>query len=79
LLQRRKEGVGLKPVLEVNPGHALVKAATEAQAAGRSAEVADLGGLLLDQARVLDGELPLDPAKFTERLNRLVVRGLGRG
>ncbi len=76
LLQRRNEGVGLKPVLEVNPGHALVKAAAAAQAAGRASEVADLGGLMLDQARVLDGELPLDPAKFTERLNRLVVRGL---
>ena len=33
--------------------------------------------LLLDQARVLGGELPLDPAKFAERLNRLVARGLG--
>lgn len=79
LLQRRKEGAGMKPVLEVNSGHALVKAAAEAQAAGQLLDVADLGGLLLDQARVLDGELPLDPAKFTERLNRLVVRGLGGG
>ena len=76
LLQRRKEGVGVTPVLEINPAHALVKAAAASAAAGRLDEVADLGGLLLDQARVLDGELPLDPAKFTERLNRLVVRGL---
>jgi molecular chaperone HtpG len=77
LLQRRKEGAGLKPVLEINPGHAMVKAAASAQAAGRSTDVADLGALLLDQARVLDGEMPLDPARFTERLNRLVVRGMG--
>lgn len=76
LLQRRKEGVGLKPVLEINTAHALVKAAASAQTAGRAQQVDDIAGLLLDQARVLDGELPLDPAKFAERLNRLVVKGL---
>ena len=33
--------------------------------------------LLLDQAQILDGEVPADPAAFAARLNRLVVRGLG--
>ncbi len=77
LLQRRNEGAGQKPVLEVNPAHTLVKAAVSAEAAGRADDVADIAALLLDQARLLDGELPREPAKFTERLNRLVVRGLG--
>jgi molecular chaperone HtpG len=40
-------------------------------------EVGDLAGLLLDQARILDGELPADPGKFADRLNRYVARGLG--
>jgi molecular chaperone HtpG len=76
LLKHREEGVGLKPVLEVNPSHALVKAVAASASANRTDEIADLAGLLLDQARILDGELPPDPARFTDRLNRFVARGL---
>ena len=79
LLQKRQDGAGLKPVLEINAGHALVKAAGASFAAGRKDEVADLANLLLDQAKLLDGELPAEPARFAERLNRFVVRGLGQG
>ena len=79
LLQKRQDGAGLKPVLEVNTGHALLKAAGTSLAAGRKDEVAELAQLMLDQARMLDGELPADPAKFAERLNRFVVRGLAQG
>ena len=79
LLQKRQDGAGLKPVLEINAGHALVKAAGASFAAGRKDEVADLANLLLDQAKLLDGELPTEPAKFAERLNRFIVRGLGQG
>jgi molecular chaperone HtpG len=38
--------------------------------------VQDLAELLLDEAYLLDGEVPVDPAAFAKRLNRLVVRGL---
>jgi molecular chaperone HtpG len=75
LLQRRNEGAGVKPILEINPAHAVIKAAASAAEHGRTEEVSDLGHLLLDQARILDGELPSDPARFTELLNRLIVRG----
>ncbi|MBS0241772.1 MAG: molecular chaperone HtpG [Proteobacteria bacterium] len=77
LLKHRDEGMGLKPVLEVNASHALVKAVASSAAAGRSDEVADLAALLFDEALILDGELPADPAKFAERLNRYLSRGLG--
>jgi molecular chaperone HtpG len=77
LLQRQKRGAGAKPVLEINPTHPLIKGIGAEIAAGRKEQVRDLGHLLLDQALVLDGELPADPAKFAERLNRYVVRGLG--
>ena len=77
MLAQRQERAGVKPILEVNTSHALVKAASSAATAGRTDDVADLGHLLHDQARVLDGELPADPAAFTERLNRLIVSGLG--
>jgi molecular chaperone HtpG len=77
LLQRQKRGAAAKPVLEINPTHPLIKGIGAEIAAGRKEQVRDLGHLLLDQALVLDGELPADPAKFAERLNRYVVRGLG--
>ena len=43
---------------------------------GRAHDVQELANLLLDQARILDGELPTDPAEFTKRLNELILRGL---
>ena len=36
----------------------------------------DLSHLLFEQAQILDGEIPADPAAFAKRLNRLVARGL---
>ena len=36
----------------------------------------DLAALLLDEAQILDGEVPEDPAAFAKRVNRLVARGL---
>ena len=39
----------------------------------------DLSFLLLEQAQILDGELPEDPAAFANRLNQLVLRGIAKG
>ncbi|MEZ5849341.1 MAG: molecular chaperone HtpG [Hyphomicrobiaceae bacterium] len=79
MLQRSQRGGGsVKPVLELNPRHALVKAAVAHAAAGHAAEVGDIGQVLLDQARVLDGEVPADPAGFVERINRLITQGLAK-
>ena len=55
------------PVLELNMKHALVRAIADANAAGKSEDVADLSHLLFEQAQILDGEIPADPAAFTER------------
>ena len=71
LLARQNRGVGTKPVLEVNLRHPLVAALPQA-----GANAADLAFLLLEQAQILDGELPEDPAAFAGRLNRLVMAGL---
>jgi molecular chaperone HtpG len=76
LLTRAGRGAGAKPILELNMRHALVRALGLAKAQARADDVADLAALLLDQAQILDGELPADPAAFAARLNRLVVRGL---
>jgi len=76
LLARQNRGSGAKPILELNMGHDLVKALAAALGEKREADVADIAALLLDQAHILDGEVPADPAAFARRLNALVVRGL---
>jgi molecular chaperone HtpG len=76
LLSRQSRGVGAKPVLELNMKHALVKAIGGAQKEAHEADVNDLSALLFEQAQILDGEVPDDPAAFAARMNRLVVRGL---
>ncbi len=76
LLARQNRGSGAKPILELNMGHDMVRALATARTAGREEDVADLASLLLDQAHILDGEIPADPASFARRLNAFVVRGL---
>src|SRR3954452_4668090 len=71
LLAMENRGAVTKPILEINMRHPLVAAIAERKDAAR-----DLSLLLLEQAQILDGELPEDPAAFANRLNQLVLRGL---
>jgi molecular chaperone HtpG len=73
LLAQQNGGLGSKPILEINMRHPLVAAITEQKDAAD-----DLSFLLLEQAQILDGELPEDPAGFASRLNRLVLHGVSR-
>ncbi|WP_439371358.1 molecular chaperone HtpG [Bradyrhizobium sp. DASA03120] len=75
ILSQQNRGMRTKPVLEINLRHPMVGAITRAQAGSKVVD--DLSLLLLEQAQILDGELPEDPAAFAARLNRLVLRGLG--
>lgn len=65
-----------KPILEVNPRHAMVSALASAE---DNALRSDAAHLLLDTARVLDGDRPTNASAFAERLSRLVTRSLGNG
>jgi molecular chaperone HtpG len=76
LLARQNRAAGTKPILEINMRHPLAAAVAQAKAA--KGDAADLSFLLLEQAQILDGELPEDPAAFAGRLNRLVLQGLAR-
>jgi molecular chaperone HtpG len=76
LLARQSRNAGAKPVLELNMRHPIVQAVGRAKADAREDEVADLSALLFEQAKILDGEVPDDPAAFAMCLNRLVIRGL---
>jgi molecular chaperone HtpG len=72
LLAQQNKGAGVKPILEINMRHPLVAAIS-----GKADAAVDLSFLLLEQAQILDGELPEDTAAFATRLNRLVLRGIG--
>ncbi|MGJ5037799.1 MULTISPECIES: molecular chaperone HtpG [unclassified Bradyrhizobium] len=74
ILSQQARGARTKPILEINLRHPLVVAV--AKAAADKAKVDDLSFLLLEQAQILDGELPEDPAAFAARLNRLVLQGV---
>ena len=74
LAQQNRAGLGVKPILEINMRHPLVGAL--AAAGSDTAKTDDIAALLLEQAQILDGELPDDPAAFAARINRLALRGL---
>ncbi|MCA3237582.1 MAG: molecular chaperone HtpG [Curvibacter sp.] len=56
-----------KPILEVNPEHALVKKLDG------SVHFHDLAHILFDQALLAEGGLPEDPAAYVKRVNALLV------
>ena len=68
LLRRAGRPVfGLPPKLEINPGHKLVQALAQREG------VEDEAGLLLDLAKLQEGDLPEDPAAFVRRVAAAIV------
>jgi len=68
---------GSKPILEVNPDHELIKK-LEAMldAIGQENELDDMAFLLLDQARIIEGEPVPDPGAFSRRMSRYLAKSL---
>jgi molecular chaperone HtpG len=58
----------VKPVLEVNTGHALVKKLEH-----DDAHFDDLAHILFDQALLAEGGLPDDPAAYVKRVTALLA------
>ncbi|MBI3275521.1 MAG: molecular chaperone HtpG, partial [Methylocystis sp.] len=69
----RAEMLG-KPVLEINPRHDLIAALAKKAASADQTGVEDGFWLLLDMARIADGEPPLDAGAFAKRLTALLVK-----
>lgn len=74
---------GLPRVLELNPAHPVVKKLAERASGTKDDEggaddalIQDAAHLLLDQARIADGEVPADPAAFAKRLASVMERAL---
>jgi molecular chaperone HtpG len=67
LKQAGQSAPEVKPVLEVNPEHALVKKLDG------SVHFHDLAHILFDQALLAEGGLPADPAAYVKRVNALLA------
>jgi molecular chaperone HtpG len=76
-----------KRILEINPKHPLIQRLAERSsqggqqashggANGGGDPMTDAAWLLLDQARIVEGETPSDPAAFARRMSQLVAKGL---
>ena len=71
-------GAATKPVLEVNPNHALITALGEKFAVPEQRPVVeDAAWLLYDEARIMDGEMPSDAPAFAARLRRMLEKAAG--
>jgi molecular chaperone HtpG len=60
----------IKPILEVNGEHPILAGLRDTEDEGR---IADVAGVLLDQALLVEGIKLKDPADFVKRLNRLLA------
>jgi molecular chaperone HtpG len=78
LRSQRPDGLPPTPrVLEINPRHALIRGlARDAAQPGAADRLADAAHLLLDQARIVEGETLPDPAGFARRLAAMMAKGL---
>jgi molecular chaperone HtpG len=72
-----RSGATTKPILEINPQHERIVTLAKLGNGEREFKE-DLAHLLYDEARVLDGDKPADARAFSERLGRLIARGLHR-
>ena len=74
----RLDRQGMAPaqqILEVNPRHALIRALADRMKSG-GGEIEDMAFLLLDQARILEGEGPADIQAFARRMSRTMARAV---
>jgi molecular chaperone HtpG len=66
-----------KRVLELNPRHQLIRQmAALAAEESRQAALGELAELLLDQARIVEGEPLPDPGAFSRRMSAYLAKGL---
>ena len=76
LLRRAgRDNFAMPPILELNPRHKLI--VDLAARASNGDDIAEAASLLLDLARLQDGDLPKDPAGFARRVERALAGGGG--
>ena len=73
LRQAGQDAPKAEPILEINPGHALVQRLGETMARDDGA-FDELARILFDQALLAEGGMPEDPAAYVRRVNQWLVR-----
>jgi len=61
----------VKPILEINPEHALIKRLSKMRSEDK---ITDFSDILFDQAVLAEGALPEDPASFVRKINALLTQ-----
>ena len=76
LKQHRQLDSAAKRILELNPGHPLIaRLAAQVDKEGAAGRLGDFAWLMLDQARILEGEQLPDPSAFARRLANVLEKG----
>jgi len=77
LRQHKRIAEGASRILEINPKHPLIRVLAKLVGKkGAADDLADAAHLLLDQARILEGEQPPDAAAFAQRLAGFMQKGV---
>jgi molecular chaperone HtpG len=64
-------------ILDINPDHPIIRSlAVRIENSGITEETRDIAFLLLDQAKILEGEELLEPAAFSRRMSYFLARSL---
>ena len=64
-------------ILEINPSHGLIKRMSGlVDDAAKQGDLKEFAWLLLDQARIVEGEPIADPVAFSQRFNAMMEKGL---
>jgi len=71
LKQAGQDVPDMKPILEINPDHELVKRLAKMRS---KEKINDFSSILFDQAVLAEGALPEDPAGFVRKVNALLVQ-----
>ncbi len=66
-------GLASKPVLEINPAHALIRMLASRLGSPNKEKLEDIIWLLFDEARLMEGEKPADASHFAARLTRILL------
>ena len=67
-----------KPILEVNANHPLVASlAKRYRESSEKTMIEDAAWLVFDEARLMEGEAPVDAQAFAGRLRRVMEKALG--
>ena len=74
LAEHGQLGKATKPVLEVNPSHPLIEALAGHVDGVDKGAFEDIVWLLLDEARLMEGEKPADAPNFSARLTRILTK-----